>query len=344
MCFYVLGCGTSLLKSWWSNAKCEHVVTKLFKCMLNECCRIFSVNCYALISGYVGVQGRHRLSNLIMLWLQVVFYNVIFTVLSQLHHHGTIGEKGILRALFPVSTRAYWYFTAYVGLFLLLPLINMAIRELKKEQLKQIVIGMIILFSLIPTIANEDVFGISGGFHLLWLMILYIIGAYIGKYSLFEKRSKWVWLIVYAISVLVAWGSTILNQYLDAHGGQQGIYSIELVSYTSPAIFLAAIALLMFFAKLKIGEKAAKGIRLISPLTFGVFLIHENYFVREQVILNRLADAVHLPVYELVFKVIALAGTIYIVCILIEFVRSMLFKWLRIRKVVDRVCARIEGE
>ena len=32
-----------------------------------------AVNCYALISGYVGIRGHYRYSNLLLLWLRVAF-------------------------------------------------------------------------------------------------------------------------------------------------------------------------------------------------------------------------------------------------------------------------------
>ena len=36
-----------------------------------------AVNCYALISGYVGVKTKFRMSNILYLWLQVVFYGLL---------------------------------------------------------------------------------------------------------------------------------------------------------------------------------------------------------------------------------------------------------------------------
>ena len=45
-----------------------------------------AVNCYALISGYVGVDSKYRYSRIFLLWLQVIFYTVSITVLfSGLH-------------------------------------------------------------------------------------------------------------------------------------------------------------------------------------------------------------------------------------------------------------------
>lgn len=38
-----------------------------------------AVNCYALISGYVGAHSRYRYSKCLSLWLQVFFYTFAFT-------------------------------------------------------------------------------------------------------------------------------------------------------------------------------------------------------------------------------------------------------------------------
>ena len=40
-----------------------------------------AVNIYALISGYVGFRAKHKYVNIIMLWLQVIFYTVSITIL-----------------------------------------------------------------------------------------------------------------------------------------------------------------------------------------------------------------------------------------------------------------------
>lgn len=39
-----------------------------------------AVNCYAIISGYVGVTAKYRCSNMAVLWLRVVFYTVLITL------------------------------------------------------------------------------------------------------------------------------------------------------------------------------------------------------------------------------------------------------------------------
>lgn len=41
-----------------------------------------AVNCYGLISGYIGLGSESKLSKIALLWLQVLFYTLVITVCS----------------------------------------------------------------------------------------------------------------------------------------------------------------------------------------------------------------------------------------------------------------------
>ena len=70
----------------------------------------------------------------------------------------------------------------------------------------QMLIALIIIFSVLPVIFNTDPFIIKAGYSALWLMILYLIGGYIKKYGLFEK-CRTTWLVAgYIIMALCSWG------------------------------------------------------------------------------------------------------------------------------------------
>ena len=62
-------------------------ITSLFKAMA-----MCAVNCYAMISGYVGCESRHKLSNIIYLTLQVTFYSVIITGIFFVCNRGGSGK------------------------------------------------------------------------------------------------------------------------------------------------------------------------------------------------------------------------------------------------------------
>jgi surface polysaccharide O-acyltransferase-like enzyme len=74
-----------------------------------------AVNCYALISGYVGINAKHKYVNIISLSLQVLFYSVCITgaeIAIALFNRTEISFLTIVSHLLP-SITDYWYFSAY---------------------------------------------------------------------------------------------------------------------------------------------------------------------------------------------------------------------------------------
>ena len=65
---HVLGAGGLLEATFGINNKIVWLLEVFAFC---------AVNCYALISGYVGVNSKFKLSNILILWLQVFIYNFI---------------------------------------------------------------------------------------------------------------------------------------------------------------------------------------------------------------------------------------------------------------------------
>lgn len=94
-----------------------------------------AVNCYALISGYVGINSRYRYSKLLSIWTQVFFYTFTITALFAITGH----EVTLLNwrdAFFPIVSGQYWYITAYFGLLVFMPVINNGLNALTDKQLK----------------------------------------------------------------------------------------------------------------------------------------------------------------------------------------------------------------
>ena len=79
---------------------------------LLETAAFCAVNCYALLSGFVGLGGKFRYANLALLWCQVAFYTLLIPVVFALARPGTVGEWALLRGFFPAMSNHYWYFTA----------------------------------------------------------------------------------------------------------------------------------------------------------------------------------------------------------------------------------------
>ena len=80
-----------------------------------------AVNCYALISGYVGCNSTFKLSNLIKLWIQVMFTCVTITAIFAIYNPSTVSFQSWINAFFPVMRKQFWYFTSYFCIFLITP-------------------------------------------------------------------------------------------------------------------------------------------------------------------------------------------------------------------------------
>ena len=163
------------------------------------------VNCYALISGYVGLNSRHRLSGYIALYLQVLFYSAGITALFFVLRMDALLTGSKLAALTPLSSNTYWYFTAYTYLFFCMPLLDHAVKTLDRSKLIGILAAIFVLFSLFPTFLGIDGAPVSGGYSFLWLAALYLIGAYIRQYDLPSAWKKSRFLTLYIACTVITW-------------------------------------------------------------------------------------------------------------------------------------------
>ncbi len=288
-----------------------------------------SVNLFAMISGYVGVKSRFKAANLAALWVQVFFYSFGIAVIFAFFRPDLCSASDLLGYAFPVITRKYWYFSAYFSLFLFTPLLNAGLNALSKQTLRRLSVAMILVFSVAASAgkeASQDSFTLVGGYTGLWLMVLYVVGGYIGKYGMWENVPKpalfGIWL-----------GCTALSFGLQFYLPKIVAYTPKFViSYISPLIVLGSIALLLFFSRLECGNAAKKLITIFSPAAFSVYIIHVHPLIWENVMHGRFSFLGTLHPLYIAGAVLLSAFGIYLVCSLIDLLRIQLFKLLRIKK------------
>ena len=306
-----------------------------------------AVNCYALISGYVGIRAKYRYSNIATLWLQVVFYTVGMTVVHALIAPSEVGLGSWALSFIPVMGRSYWYFTYYFALFFLMPLLNLAVRSLNKRQLGAAVLGVAVLFtatSFLPGKAfGTDPFQVNEGYSILWLMLLYLIGAYVREYGLFQNLRRRTLGLIWLGCSAAAWALMMVMTHMPALV-KQLFPPYTFVRYNSPLILVGSIALLVLFAKTKSFPRWLKrGIAWGSPLAFGVYLIHVNPHVWG-LLKGRFAEYATAPIWVMLGIVLLAVVAIYLICTAIEAVRFYLFKLLKIKDRLLKLEQRLIGD
>lgn len=240
-----------------------------------------------------------------------------------------------IKAFFPVMFNQYWYFSSYVALFLFIPLLNLILEKMDQTQLK-FCMGMILLFfGCIQTLFYSDVFGTNDGYSAIWLMILYLVGGYIRKYESDKKKKARRFIVGYFILIGLTWLSKLIIEMVTLHVLGEVRAGNYLISYKSPTIFLAAVFLLLFFAKINISPFWKRMIGFFSPMAFGVYLIHNHPLVFSVLMKERFSDYAAFPWPFEILAVLGMAVCINLICYAIDFIRFELFKILHIRKRLD---------
>lgn len=324
-----------------------------------------AVDLFALISGYVGYKSKFKTSRYLKTWLLVVFWGVliVFTidkypiVFEKINEYlqkiipmvkEEIDPRTILPeeygyALMPVSNSQYWYFNAYTLAYFASPLLNRAIEKLTKGQHFMTCVGVFFIMSVLPSVANVDLFVTGYGYSAIWLMALYFIGAYVAKYPPNTKKLRSVFcLLGYLLCTIFAWQWMLIIEKMEKLYPENTLLpnlKYEFIQYTSPFILGGAILLLIFASRIRINfQPIRSAITFISSATFAVYIIHVQPIFWEYYMLWRFwkigynCDTAHMVLY-VVIAVIAL----FVVCILLERVRMLLFKILFIDKLCDLV-------
>ena len=307
--------------------------------LLNIIC-MWHVCSFGLVSGLVG-NKTHKYSNLLYLWILVVFYSFLFYIkFNPLKN--LLLNKVIKANLFPVISCNYWYFTSYFGVYPFLPFINESISILDKIIFKKSIYFMLGIF-IIWSSYFQDQFLQNKGHSTFSLLIFYIFGAYIRKY-IFYKKNSIIWrillcilcFIIFIMISMFCYKVNILNSNPKTDSSLQKIFKIEINSFP---MVIQTFSIIIFISQINFPKYISKIITFIGPLTFDVYLIHENNYVRSSYIkyaLNSITNNINL--FSVLCLIIKKAFYIFFICIFFAYIRSIIFRILKIKN----ICLYIE--
>ena len=297
-----------------------------------------AVNIYALISGFVMLHGRFRPARIFELWFQVWVLNVVVGLVGGAIDPEAMDTDFWVRYLFPFTQKAYWYFTCYVGVYAFSPLINRAVRSLDRARAVGLLWMMLLLFSLCATLGylnQGDPFCIGGGYSVLWLLSLYTVGACIRPADFLRRTPTWR-LLVLLLLILGVLTGLYRVVYLRNAPEFLSVLKKRLLDYTSPLITAVSILMLLLFSRLRVRGRMAKLIAFLSPLTFGVYIIHVHHVIWTPLD-GLFKPLLKLPGVLLPFAVIISGLVLFAACVFLDWLRSLLFRLLRVKQTTDRL-------
>ena len=303
-----------------------------------------TMNVFAIATGYLCINSSGRYSRLLPLWLQMVFTGLVMSLFLKTTGLAEISLSELSTTFRPVSNNSWWYMTAYFPLALLIPYLNVGLRQMPRRAIE---ITLVLTLGIVCTLDFCTTLGcapVMRGYSFFWLLLLYVLGAYLRLYEplrgLSPKRCLAGILVFSALSgVLPAVLSASKVPLLAKIGSQFHFFDL-----TAPAILAIGVLLFTLCCNLRItSPRAIRIVRALAPATLGVYLIHVQPFFWHRVFLPEIAKITVPSTWLYPVFCFGLAGLVFTVCLALDLLRVRLFRLLRVSELSERLCARVES-
>lgn len=316
---------------------------------------IFSihVNSFVLLSGYFQYNKKFNWRKLIPLISATWFYKALFAILFFSLGIVWISKVDLIMFLSPLNITAnyktfYWFINAYIILFCLSPFINILIKNLSQKNHRCLIIVLFITLSVLPYISKQT-FISNDGYSIASFMMLYIIGAYFGKYKISEnihfknyskEKRQFILFCIFLGIILVQFLTICLKRYFGVFDNGFFVYIKDvagsgLASFSSPIVIVESVVYLLLFETFYFKSKF---INRVASLTFGIYLVHENNFVFDFIYnFLPLGTTGKLSSLNVLIYLFVIGIGIFVVSAIIEFIRQILFKFINKIKSVKKI-------
>lgn len=296
---------------------------------------IIHVNCFVLITGYFQHQSTFKIKKVVNLMISVIFYSLLFNILHQMYTNESITITGIVENLLPSVLSKYWFVLCYIILYLFSDYLNIIISKISKKDYDKGLITIFTIYSIIPFLFGER-FISNNGYTVIQFILLYFIGAYLFKYplrqsKLFKNKSNKTYIIYQIIIMfsmfLINYSINIFADYYINNPNYLGKIANTLMqtkySYARPFVLIQSVAVFEIFNQIKLKKNI---FNKITPYIFGIYLITENEYIRPIIYKPLMPASGKITSYNFLLELIGYSLLIFIICILIEYIRKQIFK------------------
>lgn len=271
---------------------------------------------FITITGYLLCEQEFKLSRIVNIELQVLFYSItIFAIFVLVGNH-QLSFDNIVNAFFPTSTNLYWFITTYIVFSMFIPFVNKVIKTLSRKDLSLLIVSLTFIFTILPltTFNKFDAYGNGGA--LVQFLIYYCFGAYIREYpkNLLAKNRFIVLGVVLFVLVTSVFACDLI-----------GMSNHASYFYVRGSVFVVILAAVVVQIVVKFKPRESKFVSAVGMSTLGVYLIHDHPLVRDFIWKNLFdnSDFVNSPTFVLHMFVCSFA--VFIICVVIDYLRNITF-------------------
>lgn len=307
---------------------------------------IIHVNTFMLITGYFQYDKKFKLKKFLKIFFELIFYNVGINLFLYLTGINKIDLTTLIVETF-IFNCPYWFLGYYLILYLLSPFINKFINALNKKEHFNLILLLSFIYFILPYISLGRLI-VNNGYNIQQFIIFYFIGSYLSKYntkifenkSLFKQRLYLTLIILSCIFINTTLYFGLLHIFKD-------ILSINVLSsfiqehyldYCNPVVVIQTITTFMLFKTFNFKNSF---INDLAKTTFGIYLIHENEFVRSNLykLLNIDRGMIETSYFNII-KIFYYSIIIFFACAIIDKIR---IKLIEDRKWYNNIINKIEN-
>lgn len=230
-----------------------------------ESLSIVCVNVFVLISGWFGI--KPSIKSFCNFVFQCLFFLIgIYIVLLAcgLTSPSINGLAGCFCML-----KENWFIKAYIGLYILSPVLNAFIKNADKKTYENVLIAFFVFQTVYSWFTGAAVF-FENGYSTMSFIGLYLLAQYLKLYQLKKivLPPPFWYLLGYGIITIIM---AIVCFFFTRIG--LSIISGRMFAYVNPLVIASALCLLLYFNGLKLKSKF---INWCAASSFSIFLLHTN--------------------------------------------------------------------
>lgn len=294
----------------------------------------------ALLGFYFMIDQTFKSKNWIKLWLKVIYYYSTVTIFIVIFAGYSVNSN-IIKMMFPIYGRPYWFTTAYLVFMLLSPFLNSILSKASDAVLKKYILMSCCLFVVMPSL-NASASVLEGDYVLFLTM-------YVGIYFIKKRTDFCKQLSVKKASIMVA--VTFLFIVVGGYLLPRVFYKLsinlnfsfqEIISGAqSMLVLLVALLLLIIFLSIK--DFKSSVVNCISGATLGVYLFHCHPLIKNDLFwavihYSEYYDSVAFVPYTLFIPL-----CVYGIVMVMEIPFNTFFRWFVERKIVTEKLTRVDN-
>lgn len=317
-------------KFYTTNINCRNMYLQLY--IRNAF--IICVPLFIISTGYLQINKKitedyfKKIIPILFVW---VFYGVLVISYQNIIQKVNLSVRHSVFSIFNYTAVPYgWYVEMFIGLFLLIPFLNVLYNNLKDKKEKQLLIIVMMLLTGVAGLLkginikeNLNFIAVPAYWVGIYPITYYFIGGYIREYKINISKLK----LLYAFMLI-----TLIETAMIIHISDRTTYADYIGDYSSILIVIQATCIFLAFYNININNKyISKIFSVVSAVTLDTYLVS---FITDKIIYTKIFSKIITPnsqpeILKYFFPIVA---TAFLFPLIIGIIRK---KFLPIEKVIQ---------